>query len=191
MQRADLGRALLEALAAVIIVVLVDLTAAGYLLFTNAKVDDLEHADAIVVLGGEHDGREAYGLQLAREGWAPTVVLSNPYLPDDEVMQRACQPQRDIEVICFRPSVLTTRGEAMGVRAMAEERSWRKIIVLSWRYHLPRARLVFRQCYSDDPNSTVMSAVPRVYNFSLLQWDVVYAYQFAGFAKAVLQGDCA
>jgi hypothetical protein len=50
--------------------------------------------------------------------------------------------------------------------------------------------LVFRQCYSDAADATVMRPMPRNYRFSLLQWDMVYVYQFAGYAKAVLQGDC-
>ena len=191
MRRADIVRVTIEAVAAVIIIVLVDVTISGYLLFNNAKVDELEHADAIVILGGEHDGREEYGIQLAAEGWAPTVVLSNPYLHGDQVMEQACRPRKDIEVICVRPPVLTTRGEAMAVRVMAEERSWQKIIVVSWRYHLPRARLIFRQCYSDRRDAFVMRPVPREYHYSLIQWDGVYIYQFAGYAKAVLQGDCA
>jgi uncharacterized SAM-binding protein YcdF (DUF218 family) len=190
MRRADIVRVTIEAIAAVIIVILVDVTISGYLLFTNSKVDELEHADAIVVLGGEHDGREEYGIQLAAEGWAPTVVLSNPYLRGDQVMERACQPREDIEVICVRPPLLTTRGEAKAVRAMAEERSWEKIIVVSWRYHLPRARLIFRRCYSERRDAIVMRPVPREYRYSLLQWDGVYMYQFAGYAKAALQGDC-
>jgi uncharacterized SAM-binding protein YcdF (DUF218 family) len=191
MRRTDLVRVAIEAFAAVAIIGLGDVTISGYVLFNNARVDDLAHADAIVVLGGEHDGREDYGLELAADGWAPTVVLSNAYPEGDPVMERACRPREDIEVICVQPPISTTRGEAMAVRTLANERSWNKVIVLSWRYHLPRARLVFRQCFSDDPAAVVMRPVPREYRFSLLQWDVVYAYQFAGYAKAALQGDCA
>jgi len=191
MRRADVVRVAIEALAAVVIIVLVDVTISGYVLFNNSRVDDLAHADAIVVLGGEHDGREDYGLELAAEGWAPTVVMSNAYPKGDPVMERACRAREDVEVICVRPPVLTTRGEAMAVRTLANERSWNKVIVLSWRYHLPRARMVFRQCFSDDPDAVLMRPVPREYPFSLLQWDVVYSYQFAGYAKAILQGDCA
>lgn len=191
MRRVDISRVTLQCIAAVVVIVVLNVTLSGYMLFSNAKVDELQRADAIVVLGGEHDGREDYGLQLARDGWAPTVVLSNPYPAGDAVMQRACRARPDVEVICVRPRLLTTRGEAMVVRTMASERAWQKIIVVSWRYHLPRARMVFRQCYSEQRDATVMAAVPRDYRFSPLQWDVVYAYQFAGFAKAILQGDCA
>jgi uncharacterized SAM-binding protein YcdF (DUF218 family) len=191
MNRVDVGRVILESIAAVLVVVLVDVCMAGIMLFTNAKEDELVHADAIVVLAGEHDGREDYALQLARDGWAPTVVLSNPYLPGDQVMERVCRPTAGVEVICGNPSSVDTRGEADMVRRLAQQRSWTKIIVVTWRYHIPRARLVFRQCFSDQRGATALRAMPRQYPYSLLQWEFMYFYQFAGFAKAVLQGSCA
>lgn len=163
----------------------------GFFVFKNARSDPLQLADAVVVLGGEHDGREDYGLSLAREGWAPTVVISNPYPADDSVMRRVCgRPASGVEVICLRPSPLTTRGEADMVRRLAAQRSWDRVIVVSWRYHLPRARMVFRQCFSDDPSAVVMRAVPRPYEFSIARWEFVYVYQYAGLLKAALQGDC-
>lgn len=182
--------AVLEAIVLVLVVVLVDIGISGYVGLTNAKVDTLQRADAIIVLGGEHDGREDYGLQLAREGWASTVVISNPYWDGDPVMKRVCHDPKDVEVICVRPDPLTTRGEALVMRRLADERSWSKIIVISWRYHLPRARLVFQQCFSNQPDSAVMTDVPRRYQYSPLAWEFVYAYQWAGLAKAAIQGEC-
>jgi uncharacterized SAM-binding protein YcdF (DUF218 family) len=183
-------RIVLQVIAAVVVIVLVDVAIAGTILFTNAKEDALQHADAIVVLGGEHDGREEYGLRLAREGWAPTVVLSNPYPPNDALMAKLCRPTPGIEVTCGKPRELTTRGEAEMVRQLAQQRSWSKVIVVTWRYHTPRARLVFRQCYSDRPGVTVMRAVPRQYPYSLMQWEFIFFYQFAAFAKALVLGAC-
>jgi uncharacterized SAM-binding protein YcdF (DUF218 family) len=174
----------------VVIVIAVDVAVSGFLVFANARIDDLRQADAIIVLGGEHDGREDYGISLAREGWAPTVVISNPYDDWDPVMKRVCRPAADVEVICARPDPLTTRGEAVLMQRLALERNWSTIIVVSWRYHLPRARLVFDQCFSDRPGSTVMVAVPRRYRYSLFRWEFVFAYQWAGLAKALAQGEC-
>jgi uncharacterized SAM-binding protein YcdF (DUF218 family) len=163
----------------------------GYIVFTDAHADPLQHADAVVVLGGEHDGREDYGIALARDGWAPNVVLSNPYPDGDSVMARACsQSSAGIEVRCVRPTSFTTRGEAEMMHRLATEKSWGKIIVVTWNYHLPRARLVFRQCFSPDADRVVMRAVPRDYDFSVAHWELVYAYQFGALAKAVAQGDC-
>lgn len=185
----SLRRAVL-AVVSVLLVLVVLMSTTGFLVFNYAKVDPLQPADAVVVLGGEHDGREDYGLSLARDGWAPTVVISNPYPAGDPVMRRVCGPSGYVEVICLRPFPLTTRGEADMVRRLATQRSWHKVIVVSWRYHLPRARLVFRQCFSDDSEAVVMRAVPRRYEFSFARWEFIYVYQYAGLVKAAVQGDC-
>jgi uncharacterized SAM-binding protein YcdF (DUF218 family) len=183
--------AVFEAVVLIVVILLVDMGISGYLMFTNARVDPLEHADAIIVLGGEHDGREDYALGLAREGWAHSVVMSDPYEDGDRVMKRVCaESSQDVQVLCPRPEVLTTRGEAMMMRRLADERSWHKIIVVSWRYHLPRVRFIFQQCFSDRSDAAVVTAVPRRYRFSPLGWEFVYAYQWGGLAKAVAQGEC-
>jgi uncharacterized SAM-binding protein YcdF (DUF218 family) len=180
----------LEALVVVCVILLVNIGISGYLGFANAPVDPLQQADAIIVLGGEHDGREDYGLQLAREGWAKSVVISNPYWSGDPIMKRVCATAEDVEVICRRPYPTTTRGEALMMSELADERAWTKIIVVSWRYHLPRARLIFHQCFSREPDATVMVAVPRRYRHSPLSWELVYAYQWGGLAKALALGEC-
>lgn len=179
-----------EALIVVLVVVVVDVGISGHVVFANARVDQLQQVDAIIALGGEHDGREDYALDLARAGWAPAVVLSNPYDAGDPVMARVCREVPDIEVRCVRPDPLTTRGEAILMRRLADQHGWSNIMVVSWRYHLPRARLIFRQCFSAEPGSAVMVAVPRRYRFSVLGWELVFAYQWAGLAKAVVQGEC-
>jgi uncharacterized SAM-binding protein YcdF (DUF218 family) len=187
------GRKVLSGLAAVVVtavIVMVDMGISGFVVFTNAAVDPLVKADAIIVLGGEHDGREDYGLSLARAGWAPTVVLSNPYPDDDPVMRRVCNVV-DVDVSCLRPEPLTTRGEALFARRLADERHWQRVIVVSWRYHLPRARLVFAQCFASPGTDAVFAEMPRRYQFSWLEWEAVYAYQWGGLAKAVVQGKCA
>jgi uncharacterized SAM-binding protein YcdF (DUF218 family) len=166
------------------------LDGAGYVLFNHSRVDALQTVDAIIVLGGEHDGRERYALELARGGLAATVVVSNPYPDDDKIMKRVCQDSEEIEVICLRPFPSTTRGEAEMVRRLATQRSWQTILVVTWRYHLPRTRLIFRQCFSPAPGAVIMTAVPRPYDYSILNWTYIYLYQYAGLVKALAQGDC-
>jgi uncharacterized SAM-binding protein YcdF (DUF218 family) len=189
MTLSDLRRAAVV-VAALVVALLVLMSISGIALFTNAKVDPLEKADAVVVLGGEHDGREDYGIELARSGWAPTVVISDAYLKNDPVLERVCKPQSTIEVICARAPELNTRGEARMVHQLAAQHSWTKIIVVTWRYHLPRARLIFQQCFSRNSDAVVMEAVPRRYDYSTARWQFIYAYQYAAFAKAEAMGEC-
>lgn len=160
----------------------------GYFTFTKARIDEVGRADAIIVLGGEHDGREAYGVLLAERGVADTVVLSDPYGESDPVMDGFCGVETDeYDVLCVEPEPSTTRGEAIFTQQLADERGWDHVVVISWRYHLPRARYIFDQCFAGD---VTMQAVPRGYNFSLVYWEYTYLYQLAGFAKAAIQGDC-
>ena len=164
--------------------------ATGTLFFAHARPDPLAKVDAIVVLGGEHDGREAYGLKLAQQGYAPTVLMSDPYGPRDPVMKRFCRRQSDIEVICRPPVPSTTRGEALMTRALAEQRGWRSVIVISWRYHLPRARRIFDVCFGAPNRSVIMRDVPRTSRFSVAQWQYTFLSQYGGFVKAEVQGSC-
>lgn len=163
----------------------------GRVVFTAPREDPLQRADAVFVLAGEHDGREDYGLRLVSEGLAPVLVLSNPYPQQDALMWRTCSMHlQAIEIICRRPDSLTTRGEAILARQLATERGWKKIVVVTWRYHLPRARLVFSQCYSSQATAVVMRGVPRSYNLTIVWREYVYAYQYAAFIKALIQGPC-
>jgi uncharacterized SAM-binding protein YcdF (DUF218 family) len=165
--------------------------AAGYIVFSNAADDAVSHVDAVVVLGGEHDGREAYGVSLAQHGIASTVVLSNPYTATDPLMRRMClHGNGAIEVICLRPEPSTTFGEAILTRRLAKERNWKKILVVTWRYHLPRAGLVFRQCLSGIDVASTVKAVPRQYVLPVWYWQYIYLYQSAGIGKTVLADGC-
>jgi uncharacterized SAM-binding protein YcdF (DUF218 family) len=164
---------------------------AGYVIFGNAADSAVSRVDAVVVLAGEHDGREGYGLALARQALASTVVLSDPYPSADPLMSEIClRRYAAVEVICSRPDPATTRGEAIMTRRLAMERNWKSILIVSWRYHLPRARLVFCQCLSTIRVSIAAKAVPRHYVLPLWYWQYIYLYQFAGIAKAMSIDHC-
>jgi uncharacterized SAM-binding protein YcdF (DUF218 family) len=177
--------------AAGIAVVMLAVGVSGYLLFTNAQDDEIQPADAVVVLGGEHDGREYYGVQLAQQIGARTVLLSNSYAASDSVMMSLCNATVEgVRVLCRVPVPATTRGEALMARRAAREYGWRRIAVVTWRFHLPRARRIFAQCYSGEPGRVVMRAVPRSYELPMAIWEFDYIYQYAGLVKAVIQGPC-
>jgi uncharacterized SAM-binding protein YcdF (DUF218 family) len=176
---------------AVMLTLVVVVAVAGDRQLRHGREDPLVNADAVVVLGGEHDGREQYGVQLAQTIGAPTVLMSNAYDDDDPTMRAWCGTRHGkVTVICDTPSPPTTRGEAAMAGRYGHELGWHRIVVVTWRYHLPRARLIFSQCYSADPAQVVMRAVPRSYSSSFAFWESIYAYQYAGFVKAALDGPC-
>lgn len=174
--------------ATAVVVLLLLVAAVGTVVFRYAPQDDLRKADAVFVLGGEHDGREDYGFQLVRDGVAPVLVLSNPYRSSDPVMKKACNRRPPgVEVLCVPPKPSTTLGEAKLIRQLARERGWATVVVASWQYHLPRARFIFEHCFSSSADSTVMRAVPREYRLSAGSWEYTYLYQFFALGKAVME----
>ncbi|AQA01548.1 hypothetical protein BVC93_02880 [Mycobacterium sp. MS1601] len=154
----------------------------GYVLFTRPHGDVLGKADAIVVLGGDQDGRIDYGLQLARQGYADTVVIADSYPADYPVIRRACASSTArIEVVCFVPDPWSTLGEAMFASRMARERGWQHLIVVSWNFHMVRARYIFEKCFDGE---LTMRPTPRDYDYDIFYWGYVYAYQYAALLKA-------
>jgi uncharacterized SAM-binding protein YcdF (DUF218 family) len=73
-------------------------------------------------------------------------------------------------------------------RELVTKRHWQSIIVVTWRFHMPRTSLIFRQCL---PSTEVSyAAVPRQYQYSLAVWEFQYLYQYAALAKAVIASSC-
>jgi len=160
----------------------------GYVVYGRSSVDPLQPVDAIIVLGGQFDGRQEYGIELARSGISKNVVISDWLVGKSSKIRDICETgDPGITVTCIPPRPSTTRGEALFTQELATRNGWRSVLVISWRYHLPRARYIFSQCFDGQ---IVMRPVPRDYNFSLAEWEYTYLYQTVGFVKAVVQGKC-
>ncbi|WP_226995656.1 YdcF family protein [Gordonia phthalatica] len=159
----------------------------GYVLFSRGHSDAVGSADVVVVLGGEHDGREYYGLELARTLGAKGVLLSDPYGAGDPVMDTVCRADvPGIDVECFVPDPSTTQGEAAHVSRVIRGRGWRRVVVVTWDYHVDRARYVFRRCVNGDVS---VVAVPGGHpGYTLVDWYLVSARQLFGMAKAAVTG---
>lgn len=177
MRRVAMLVAVLGVLAAVV----------GYPVYVRPQVDTVRHADAILVLGGSAAGpRYRYAVDLARQGWAPTLVLSNPYGGAQPFVDALCRtPQPRLHVECFAPDPHTTLGEGRELRRLARERHWETVIVVTSVPHVSRARYIIGKCFDGE---LVMAATPV--RLGVVGWAAMYVYQTAGYVKSVLQGDC-
>ena len=191
-QRKSRGVARAIAVVTTLVVALVAAVGAvGAFVLTRAPDDAVSHADAVIVLGGEHDGREAFGIGLAKQLSARAVVLSDPYRLNDPVMHTMCRARRDgVEVICETPTPSTTRGEAQMVQRLAAEHGWHRIVVVTWQYHLVRARYIFSRCEPIPGGTVDFVAVQRPYDMSVAAWHYLFFYQVVSLGKAALQGGC-
>jgi uncharacterized SAM-binding protein YcdF (DUF218 family) len=107
------------------------------------------HADAVVVLSG---GRERLppALALIRGGVAKTLVISSVSRTKHWPLgHRLCATRRyaGATVLCFDADPYSTRGEAEAVERLAREHRWSRVVVVTSRFHVTRARMLFRRCY--------------------------------------------
>ena len=127
--------------ALVTVVVVGGLVALGLWLFYFVGTDNPHQADAIVVLAGSSK-RPPKGLELLHEQIAPVLALSIPSDPKPKLRALCGRPH----ITCFHASPFSTRGEAEAIGRMAKRRGWHSLVVVSSRYHLRRAQMLFDRC---------------------------------------------
>jgi uncharacterized SAM-binding protein YcdF (DUF218 family) len=121
---------------------------AAAVLFVWPPQDVPAHADAVVVLSGGRGPRLARALALVRRGVAPTLVISDGWAATWPEANRLCAGRREpFRVVCFHPSPYDTHGEAETFARLAAARGWTSVVVVSSRYHIARARLLFERCF--------------------------------------------
>jgi uncharacterized SAM-binding protein YcdF (DUF218 family) len=139
--------------------------------------DPLRKADAIYVLNGTRVERPLEGVDLYREGWAPTIVMSpgrsevaeaalrarGVSLPSEtetvaDAMSRAGVPRQAI--IVPRTSVDNTAAEAELLRKLATEHHWRTVIVVTSKYHSRRSGFAMRRAL-EGTGITIMIRATR------------------------------
>lgn len=145
----------------------------------------LHTADAVVVLGGTPYERFEYGIELAESGLAPEVVISNSVGADNRRMQDLCDTRATVRITCFLPDPWTTRGEAREIRALAEQRGWTSIVVVTTTAHIARARYILERCFGGGIS---MTDYPE--HQSVFEQVTGWVYQSAGWVRALTQRGC-
>lgn len=115
--------------------------------------DRIEPADIIIVIGDDDftADRAKQAAALFHAGWAPQILASGrmlrPYASIADYMAR------DLESDGVPPSAILrfshraddTRDEAEGLRVLAGQKGWRRILLVTSNYHTRRARYIFRK----------------------------------------------
>jgi uncharacterized SAM-binding protein YcdF (DUF218 family) len=119
-------------------------------LFVWPRPDALPpHADAVIVLSGDH-ARLNPGVRLVERGVAPVLAISGARQdPRWRKAQRLCRLGRAAAatVICFKPVPFSTRGEARAIGRLAREHGWHRVVIVTSTFHVTRAQLLVHRCY--------------------------------------------
>jgi uncharacterized SAM-binding protein YcdF (DUF218 family) len=154
------------------------LTAAWFLYYGGRYLqheDPLQKSDAIFVLAGTRAERPLEAIDLYKEGYAPIVILSPGIVEDAEVQlakrgvrfPRQDELQRDALVQSGLPAaaVLSTGGyvdntaqEANLLRAIGQTRGFRRVIIVTSKYHTRRSAFAFRRGLEGTGVQVVMRA---------------------------------
>jgi uncharacterized SAM-binding protein YcdF (DUF218 family) len=162
------GKRLVIALALLALIVVTS-PAACYVITTPLTVrDQVDRADAIVVLNGNTEERVRYGTQLYLEGRADVIIMSGGNLVNNAPESRL---MKDMAVsLGVPPTAILTEEKSnttiTNARYSAEvirQHGFRSILLVTSPYHSRRATRMFRdtlgpevQVYSQPvPNSTV------------------------------------
>jgi DUF218 domain len=117
--------------------------AACAFLFLWPREESADRVDAVVVLAGDAEHRIPRGLELVEDGVADELVISTEPGEKWERWRPLCGRRA---IVCFDARPYSTAGEAETVERLAARRGWRSIALVSSRYHIFRARMLFRRC---------------------------------------------
>jgi uncharacterized SAM-binding protein YcdF (DUF218 family) len=164
-----------------ILLLLVVLTAAGLVWFVYyggrylQHEDALQKSDVIFVLAGARAERLLEGYHLYMEGYAPLILLSPGRVEPSEAMLRArginfpSEHELAREVLLQlgvpptaiqspAPSVDNTAQEANLLRARVQAHGWKRVIVVTAKFHTRRSGFAFRRALEGTGATVVMRA---------------------------------
>lgn len=161
----------------------------AFFLLVTPDSDPPGQADALLVLGPPND-RIRYAEQIMTQGYAGTLVISNPasHVGDPA----PCEAQRAYKIVCFDPEPATTRGEARALRRLAAEHGWDSVQVLTVPWHFSRARIVLERCYDGRLSLTPYEQSLPIFSLSrpARSWAYLFTYESAALIQAALTEDC-
>ena len=153
--------------------------AAVWLLYYGGRYlqheDPLQKADAIFVLAGTRLERLFEAMDLYKEGYAPLIVLSpgRPEAGEALLRQRGIRFPSEVElqrdalvqlgippaaIIATNGYVDNTAQEANLLRAMVTRHRWKRVIIVTSKFHTRRAAFAFRRGLAGTGAEIVMRA---------------------------------
>lgn len=126
----------------------------------------LTPADAVVLLTGDGTVRLPVAVELIKSGAAPTLVVTGGLDdPPRSITAKATAPL--LYGMGVAPSAVVldndaknTWEQAVNVVRMAEDREWKRLLLVASPYHTPRAFLTFLKALDERDMADTVSIIP-------------------------------
>lgn len=150
------------------------------------------HTDAVVSLAPGHY-RLPTALGIYRSGaadellvsWFPEEFTADALeYPEARLIYEVCTGSAGLQVHCFTPTLNTTLGEALAVRALAEDHGWRSVTVVTSSYHVFRTGFIFERCLPPEIEANLVSVPVEL---SANAWAHRIFHENLGFLKALAE----
>ena len=129
--------------------------------------DCLSMSDAIILLEGDGFDRFRKAVSLYKQGKAPKIVFSGNItdydygsFPFAEVLPRMLEEGVPEDDIIHEDKSLNTREQAVEVVRMAQERGWKKLLLVASHEHQYRAYLTFLREVLDSKSGITLYNAP-------------------------------
>jgi uncharacterized SAM-binding protein YcdF (DUF218 family) len=130
--------------------------------------DDLQKADAIVVIGGDHKpGRIRHAVELYQQGYAPIVIISagrivlegSEQLREAEVMRRQALALGLLETaLMVENESQSTLQNAYYTKAICQQQGFQSVLLVTSAYHSRRSGRIFRDVFGSEVSVSVQPA---------------------------------
>lgn len=137
--------------AIVVVLAVLGLTAFWGIGFYLSPQDNLQKADAIVVVsGGQTQSRAAKGIELLNEGYAPKIIFSGAALDDGPSNAFAMRDLALSEGVSSKSILIDEKSQntyenAVNSKTIIDELQAKKIILVTSPYHQRRANQTFEK----------------------------------------------
>jgi uncharacterized SAM-binding protein YcdF (DUF218 family) len=134
--------------------------------------DEIQQAEAIFVLSGGPADRAAEAARLLKKGWAKLVVCTGESVPslfevigdstDEADLSRMALEQEGVpnaQIIVVHEGT-STREESQIIATFCKSRGWKKIIVLSDKFHTNRIDYAFRGIFEEAGIELILRGSP-------------------------------
>jgi uncharacterized SAM-binding protein YcdF (DUF218 family) len=124
--------------------------------FYLSPQDDLQKADAIVVVsGGQTTSRASKGIELYKQGYAPKIIFSGAALDDGPSNAFAMRDQALAEGVPSRAIIIDEKSQntfenAANSKRILDELEAKSLILVTSPYHQRRADMTFKKVFGSD-----------------------------------------